>query len=86
MAQPDRSAPSTSPDPPIISPFCSDLCSKKVLGRVGLPMEASDVLDGSGWCWCGRTGQLLGPDRQVAEPESCRKGRACFDSPFASLL
>ena len=31
-------------------------------------------------------GQILGPDREVAEPESCRKGRSCFDSPFASLL
>jgi hypothetical protein len=86
MALPDRSPAPTNPDRPVISPFCTDLLSKKVLGSNGLPMQASDVLDGSRWCWCGRTGQILGPDRQVAEPESCRKGRSCFDSPFASLL
>lgn len=36
--------------------------------------EATD-----GFCWCARTAGSLGPDGRVAEPGSCRPGRACFE-------
>jgi len=71
---------------PRVSPYCSALSSKKVLGLRGLPMVDSDVLDASNWCWCRRTAQILGPDRQPAHPQDCRSGRSCFHSPFAALL
>jgi hypothetical protein len=69
-----------------LSPYCSQLSSKKLLGRRGLPMTDADVLDASNWCWCQTTAQLLGPDREPAHPEDSRKGRSCFRSLFAPLL
>ena len=71
---------------PKISPFCTHLSSKKVTLLSGLPMTNGDVLDASGHCWCSLTAQILGPDREVAHPEDCKKGRACFESPFESML
>ncbi len=91
----DSRAPSASAEPatsasaafrPRVSPYCSALSSKKILGLQGLPMSDSDVLDASNWCWCRKTAQILGPDRQPAHPQDCRRGRGCFDSPFAALL
>ena len=73
--------------PPIaVSPYCTHLSSKKVLVSEGLPMTERDVLDASNHCWCEVTMQTLGPDRDHATPEGCRKGRSCFESPFADLL
>ena len=69
-----------------VSPFCSHLASKKVSLLDGLPMCDADVLDASNHCWCEATMQVLGPDRQLAHPEDCRKGRECFESPFDSML
>ncbi|MCB9898382.1 MAG: hypothetical protein H6825_10295 [Planctomycetes bacterium] len=69
-----------------VSPFCVQLGSKKILGLSGRPLTKSDVLDGSNWCWCSRTGQILGPDREPAHPDDCVKGRACFESPWSELL
>ena len=69
-----------------LSPYCTDLCSKKVMMSEGLPMTESDVLDASNAVWCSRTMQLLGPDREVAAPADCQKGRDCFQSPFEDLL
>lgn len=69
-----------------ISPFCVQIGSKKILGMTGRPLTASDVLDGSNWCWCRRTGQILGPDREPAHPDDCIKGRTCFESPWSALL
>ena len=77
---------SHNPTPKRLSPFCQDLCSKKILVSSGLPLDDADVLDRSNHCWCARTMTVLGPDRELAHPEDCRKGRNCFQSPFESLL
>ena len=69
-----------------VSPFCIHLTSKKTTMGEGLPMSNEDVLDASRYCWCEKTLQVLGPDREVARPEDCRKGRNCFESPFESML
>ncbi len=69
-----------------VSPYCSSLRSKKLLAASVPAMTDEDVLDRSMWCWCGETEQILGPDRKASHPEDCRKGRACFGSPFEPLL
>lgn len=33
----------------------------------------------SGLCWCTHTMNCLGPDGKVADEESCRSGRGCFE-------
>ena len=63
-----------------LSPFCIHLQSKKVTFRSSPPMEESDVLDASCHCWCRRTMQVLGPDKERAAPADCRSGRPCFES------
>ncbi len=35
---------------------------------------------GSGIFWCIHTQNCLGPDGQVADLESCKPGRACYES------
>ncbi len=74
------------PSRPAVSPFCQDLCSKKILVTPGSPMTDADVLDRSNHCWCSQTMTILGPDREPAHPGDCRQGRECFRSPFESLL
>ena len=76
----------SKPVPTGPSPYCSALESKKTLVSEGLPQVPGDVLDASGHCWCAETQQVLGPDRRLAGPETCVKGRACFHSPFESIL
>lgn len=34
---------------------------------------------GSGIFWCLHTMNCLGPDGNVAEPESCKLGRSCYE-------
>ena len=75
-----NSAPEPKPFTPRVSPICADLRSKKTYFLGGPPMESSDVLDGSGHCWCRTTQQAIGPDGEAADPEDCRAGRACFRS------
>ncbi|MHC4261686.1 MAG: hypothetical protein ACYSWX_04130 [Planctomycetota bacterium] len=70
---------------PRLSPYCADLASKKVLLRSTPALVDRDVLDLSGHCWCARTQQVLGPDRDSVGPEDCRSGRSCFRSPYADL-
>lgn len=70
--QPKKSAP--------VSPYCSDLRSKKLLVTGKLALEDIDVLDASQHCWCFRTQQVLGPDKAPAHPEECLSGRGCFRS------
>ena len=69
-----------------VSPFCSSLMSKKILVSGDPPLTSADVLDASNHCWCAETEQILGPDRDVVDPECCLKGRSCFRSPFESML
>ena len=77
-----------SPEPeaaPRVSPFCVHLLSKNIVKRARAMLTDDDVLDASNHCWCGTTGQALGPDRFVAHPSDCRRGRACFESPLSDL-
>jgi hypothetical protein len=67
---------------PDLGLLCGLLRSKKILRGGPLPRTREEALDGSGWCWCGRTEQILGPDRAVAHPEDCRPGRSCYLSPL----
>jgi hypothetical protein len=80
---------SSTPQPavalPRVSPFCSRLLSKNIVKRARPMLVDDDVLDASNHCWCACTGQILGPDRFVAHPRDCRRGRACFESPISDL-
>jgi hypothetical protein len=33
----------------------------------------------SGACWCVHTQNCLGPDGEVATPETCKPGRGCYE-------
>ena len=63
-----------------ISPFCSHLWSKKASFLDHPPLAEEDILDASRHCWCRKTMQVLGPDRELAQPLDCRQGRSCFES------
>lgn len=79
---------SASPEPiapPRVSPFCVRLLTKNIVKRARPMLTDEDVLDASNHCWCACTGQILGPDRYVAHPRDCRRGRICFESPIADL-
>ena len=65
-----------------ISPYCRRLSSKRASFLDGPPRVESDILDGSGSCWCLRTMMAVGPDAQLVDPEHCRSHRACFE-PYA---
>lgn len=62
-----------------ISPFCAHLCSKKAYFLEHPPRVAEDLLDASRWVWCRRTMEAVGPDDRLANPEGCRRHRACFE-------
>ena len=62
----------------LISPFCSELRSKKYYFQTRPAMVAADVLDASNDCWCARTQMRLGPDDKGVDPDSCQKARTCF--------
>ena len=59
-------------------PLCVDLRSKKLQLSSRAAFEEADVLDASNHCWCARTFQVLGPDRDVAHPEACTETRVCY--------
>ena len=67
------------------TPFCGDLRSKKYFLLDTIPSEASDLLDGSGHCWCHHTQQPIGPDGLHVLPDQCVPGRACYRSALAPL-
>ena len=67
------------------TPFCGDLRSKKYFLLDTLPSEASDLLDGSGHCWCYHTQQPIGPDGLHVLPDQCVPGRVCYRSGFSPL-
>jgi hypothetical protein len=71
--------------PPVVSPFCLRLLSKNIVKRAKPMLTDEDVLDASNHCWCAATGQILGPDRYVAHPGDCRRGRVCYESPLENL-
>ena len=58
--------------------LCRRLRSKLMIMNVAPDPEGRSSDDG--YFWCTHTMNCLGPDGQVAERESCRAGRACFES------
>jgi hypothetical protein len=64
----------------VLSPYCTNLRSKRLFFSPGPPMIESDVIDACEHCWCRHTMQVLGPDRRRASPDGCRAGRSCFES------
>lgn len=63
-----------------ISPFCSKLCSKKLVFQQRPPRSEQDLMDASCHTWCSDTQEALGPDGQPTDPEDCRAGRGCFSA------
>lgn len=69
------------PDAPLLlSPFCRWLESKKHSFATAPARSEDDYLDASCHCWCRRTMQVLGPDKEPANPADCRSARACFQA------
>lgn len=66
------------------SPFCGSLRSKKFFMLDGLAMDASEYLDGSNYCWCRETQQVVGPDGSRVNPARCVPGRSCYISSLES--
>ena len=62
------------------TPFCGELRSKKYFLLDTIPSQASDLLDGSGHCWCYHTQQPIGPDGMHVLPDLCGPGRSCYRS------
>jgi hypothetical protein len=58
--------------------LCRRLRSKLMIMNVTPDPEARGSDDG--YFWCTHTMNCLGPDGRVAERESCRAGRDCFES------
>ncbi|MCV5263377.1 hypothetical protein OFC55_37540, partial [Escherichia coli] len=67
----------SSPNNPLLSPFCGALRSKKFFMLDVVPTDASQYLDASNYCWCGETQRAVGPDGGRVHPERCRPGRSC---------
>jgi hypothetical protein len=64
----------------VLSPFCSELRSKRFFMMDGLATEASHYIDGSNHCWCFVTQQVIGPDGSKVVPDRCVPGRECYKS------
>lgn len=65
-----------------LSPYCRELRSKKYYFLDRMPTEESDILDGSGHCWCTHTMKGMGPDGELAAPSECTSERGCYRSQF----
>ena len=65
--------------------FCGDLRSKKYFLLDSIPLQESDLLDGSGHCWCYHTQQPIGPDGQHVTPDLCGSERSCYRSALSNL-
>jgi hypothetical protein len=61
-----------------ISPYCSQLRSKKMVFQTHPPQTHEDILDGSGHTWCELSQETVALDGEVCCPEDCQSGRACF--------
>ena len=67
------------------TPFCGELRSKKYFLLDTIPSQASDLLDGSGHCWCHHTQQPIGPDGLHVLPDLCVPGRSCYRSALHAI-
>jgi hypothetical protein len=67
------------------TPFCGELRSKKYFLLDSIASQASDLMDGSGHCWCHHTQQPIGPDGLHVLPDLCGPGRSCYRSALPSV-
>lgn len=67
------------------TPFCGELRSKKYFLLDTIASEASDLMDGSGHCWCHHTQQPIGPDGLHVLPDLCTPGRSCYRSALTPI-
>jgi len=67
------------------TPFCGEMRSKKYFLLDTIPSQASDLLDGSGHCWCHHTQQPVGPDGLHVLPDLCVPGRSCYRSGLPAI-
>jgi hypothetical protein len=69
---------SSGPNLPVTAqPYCRRLRWKEMFVDADASFHPS--LSGSGIYWCNHTQNCLGPDGEVAEAETCRPGRSCFE-------
>jgi hypothetical protein len=62
----------------IQTPFCGDLRTKKWYFLAAPATTEEELMDASNRAWCVRTMQSLGPDGELVNPETCRRGRGCY--------
>ena len=58
-------------------PYCRRLRCKEMFVDTGVAFHPAQ--SSSGIYWCNHTQNCLGPDGEVADVESCKPGRACFE-------
>lgn len=63
--------------PAAVTRLCRRLRSKRMIMNVAPDPDVPGSDDG--YFWCTHTMNCLGPDGQVAERESCRQGRPCYE-------
>ncbi len=42
---------------------------------------SDDEFAGDGYCWCLKSGQVLGPDKDEVTRLRCQPGRPCYEAP-----
>ena len=64
--------------------MCPSLVMKQTLTH-GLDQEVFDErgLPGDGYYWCMRTCRAVGPDDELARPDTCLPARSCYDGPVS---
>jgi len=60
------------------TPPCRRLKNRRLFVEWQEDPDVPDTFDG--FYWCSHTMNCLGPDGELALPESCRPGRGCFES------
>jgi hypothetical protein len=75
-----REVTATTEAPPVLSPFCGSLRSKKFFLLDRLATTADDYLDAANHVWCRETQEVIGPDNRRVDPNACGPGRACYSS------
>jgi len=71
-----------NPAPKKSEPACIHLLSKGmfVTGKRNPKEEDVHGMD-DGYCWCGKTQGIAGPDDKFASRDACDKQRSCYQRP-----
>jgi len=56
---------------------CRRLRCKEMFVETERPFKITE--SGSGIYWCSHTQNVMGPDGQVAEADTCQTGRGCYE-------